>query len=134
MSDRDAILAANAAFYRAFAERDLAAMNALWAQRSPVSCLHPGWAPIHGRAAVLASWTAILENPAQPKIEFGEADVRLVAGVGFVVCVEEIMGSRLIATNCFVHEDAAWRVVHHQSGPTAAPPPRPARRASGTVH
>jgi len=133
MSERDDILAANAAFYRAFSDRDMAAMNALWAARAPVSCLHPGWAPLHGRAAVLASWTAILENPSQPKIEFFEAEARLVAGVGFVVCVEEIMGSRLVATNCFVQEDAAWRLVHHQSGPTAAPS-RPSRRAAGTVH
>ncbi|MGE0744908.1 MAG: nuclear transport factor 2 family protein [Rhodospirillales bacterium] len=133
MSERDDILAANAAFYRAFAGRDIAAMNALWAARAPVSCLHPGWAPLIGRAAVLASWTAILENPSQPKIEFADAEARLIGGVGFVICMEEVMGSRLIATNCFVQEESAWRMVHHQSGPTAAPP-RPARRSGGTVH
>lgn len=133
MSERDDILAANAAFYRAFAGRDIAAMNEVWAAHAPVSCLHPGWAPLLGRAAVLASWTAILENPSQPKIEFSDAETRLIAGVGFVVCMEEVMGSRLIATNCFVQENGAWRMVHHQSGPTAAPS-RPARRGGGTLH
>ncbi|MBO0736369.1 MAG: nuclear transport factor 2 family protein, partial [Alphaproteobacteria bacterium] len=43
MTDYDAVLAANLEFYRAFAARDLAAMDVLWAQRAPVACLHPGW-------------------------------------------------------------------------------------------
>ena len=40
MSEEDAVLAANQEFYRTFAARDLAAMDALWAtetHRSPAS-------------------------------------------------------------------------------------------------
>ena len=40
--DEHAVLAANAAFYRAFAERDVDAMDALWARSIPVACIHPG--------------------------------------------------------------------------------------------
>ena len=43
MTDSDAVLAANLEFYRAFATRDLAVMEALWAKTAPVACIHPGW-------------------------------------------------------------------------------------------
>jgi hypothetical protein len=39
MTDSDAVLAANLEFYRAFAARDLVAMEELWARRSPVGCV-----------------------------------------------------------------------------------------------
>ena len=38
-----AVLFANEAFYRAFADRDMDAMAALWAADGPVACIHPGW-------------------------------------------------------------------------------------------
>ena len=48
MSDEEAVLAANEAFYRAFAARDFAAMDALWAAEAPVACIHPGWDALVG--------------------------------------------------------------------------------------
>jgi hypothetical protein len=44
--EREAVLAANRAFYRAFNDRDFAAMDALWAPTGPVVCLHPGHPPL----------------------------------------------------------------------------------------
>ncbi|MDU6489344.1 nuclear transport factor 2 family protein, partial [Bradyrhizobium sp.] len=43
MSDESDLLAANAAFYAAFAAGDFAALAALWADRDGISCIHPGW-------------------------------------------------------------------------------------------
>ena len=63
MSDEQAVLSANEAFYRAFAESDLPAMAALWSQRAPVACIHPGWNPLTDREAVMASWAGILGGP-----------------------------------------------------------------------
>lgn len=63
MSEQEAVLAANLAFYQAFAQRDGAAMARLWAERAPVTCIHPGWPALEGRAAVLESWADILANP-----------------------------------------------------------------------
>jgi len=37
------------------------------------------------------------------------------------VCYEVLEGGFLAATNVFVREDGAWRMVHHQAG--ASPPP-----------
>ena len=63
-ADTDAaVLAANAAFYSAFATRDMTAMSELWAAEAPVACTHPGWPVLLGRDDVLASWRGILENP-----------------------------------------------------------------------
>jgi hypothetical protein len=68
MTDQDAVLAANLEFYRAFAARDLTAMDALWARRAPVACLHPGWTAIKDREAIIASWAGILANPDAPRV------------------------------------------------------------------
>ena len=81
-ADERAVLAANAAFYRAFAERDVAAMDALWARSVPVACIHPGWQVLNGREAVMASWRGILAG-VPPAIRCSEAIAR-VAGHGGV--------------------------------------------------
>ncbi|MFQ5786213.1 MAG: nuclear transport factor 2 family protein, partial [Alphaproteobacteria bacterium] len=40
----------------------------------------------------------------------------------------------LVATNVFVREGAAWKMVHHQAGPTAQTGPGEAEDASDVVH
>lgn len=118
-SDEEEILAANAAFYRAFASRDVEAMDALWSQRSGVACLHPGWRALHGRDEVMASWRGILGSPDAPAIACSEEEVYATGGSGFVVCVESVDDGRLAATNVFVREDDGWKMVHHHAGPIA---------------
>src|SRR5712675_1488203 len=61
MTDSDAILAANAAYYRAFSTGDFVAMSRIWADDG-VSCVHPGWPALVGRAAILESYRDILGN------------------------------------------------------------------------
>jgi SnoaL-like domain len=90
MTDQDAVLAANLEFYRAFAARDLAAMDALWAQRAPVACLHPGWTALKDRDAIIESWAGILSNPGAPRIS----------------CFDE---------HAFLYGDV-WRIAHHHAG------------------
>ena len=41
---------------------------------------------------------------------------------------ETMEGARLVATNVFVREDGAWRMVHHQSTPIAPGQARPLPR------
>jgi ketosteroid isomerase-like protein len=139
MSDEEAVLAANRAFYRAFGSRDLAAMDALWATHAPVACIHPGWDALIGRAAVMASWREILAQPTPIACR-----AERVLGLGDTACVicHETLGDPaagggvLIATNVFVREADGWRMVHHQAGgiaielttPAAAPGTPPATR------
>ena len=119
------VLFANEAFYEAFADRDARAMGAIWAQRAPVACIHPGWPPLTGRDTVLESWRRILDNPAAPQIRCHDAVVYLQGEAAFVICYEEIEGQFLAATNVFVREGEAWRMVHHTAGPTQGRPRRP---------
>lgn len=130
MSAHPALIFANDAFYRAFADRDIVAMAEVWAETDPVSCLHPGWAPLIGRDVVLASFKAILEGPAPPQIAPEAAEAAVHGDIGIVICYEAIAGDYLVATNVFRREGARWRLVHHQAGPVNDPPPEPDEPAS----
>jgi ketosteroid isomerase-like protein len=115
-----AVLDANAAFYAAFATRDMAALDDLWSRRAAVTCIHPGWNVLSGREAVIESWDAILSNPEQPRIVAGGAQVALLGDIAIVICRELVSGNPLAATNIFVREDVKWRLAHHHSGPVYA--------------
>ena len=136
MSDEDAVLAANLEFYRAFATRDFSAMEALWARRSPVACVHPGWTVLTDRAAVIGSWRNILANPASPRIVCFDERVFLYGTLALVLCEEELEGGTLAASNLFVREDGKWRLAHHQAGQIVARPrdARPRRPTLGRLN
>jgi ketosteroid isomerase-like protein len=116
MTDQDDVLVANLEFYRAFATRDLAAMDALWALRAPVACLHPGWTALKDREAIMESWAGILSNPEAPRVACFDEQVFLYGDVALVLCEEELEGGTLAASNFFVREDGAWRIAHHHAG------------------
>jgi ketosteroid isomerase-like protein len=119
MSDTDAILAANAAYYRAFSTGDVAAMDQIWADDG-VSCVHPGWTPLIGRAAVVDSYRNILTSPNRVRIAHREDTAILTGDEGRVVCIEIVEGTALLAaTNFYRRIGGAWRMVHHQASPIA---------------
>ena len=128
MTDSDAVLAANLEFYRAFATRDLAAMDAIWARRTPVACVHPGGPALPDRDAIMESWRGILTNPEAPRIACYDERVLLYGDAALVVCEEELDGGTLVASNLFIREDSVWRIAHHQAGQLVARRP-PGRRA-----
>ena len=100
------IIAANAAFYAAFSTGDFDEMERMWADDDAISCIHPGWPAIIGRATVIGSWRDILQNPERPQI----------------VCAEPqaiVDGTALAAANHFRRVGDGWRLVHHQSSPIA---------------
>lgn len=117
MADAADVLAANDAFYRAFAAMDYAAMDALWARSVAVACVHPLGELLRGRAEVMAAWRAILGNPDQPRVVSGGAAATVVGDLAFVVCREFVAGTPINATNVFAREDGAWRMAHHHSSP-----------------
>jgi hypothetical protein len=134
VSEHTAILFANEAFYRAFADRDAAAMDELWSREASVTCLHPGWGPLEGRQEVIESWQRILGNESSPAVTCRRPHVFVHGAIAIVLCYEQIEGQLLVATNMFRHEGRHWRLIHHQAGPTAvqlpddeppAEPPKP---------
>jgi len=129
--DRE-ILAANQAFYDAFARADLATIEELWASLFPVACIHPGWDALHGREDVLESFRAILGSGGAPRVTCVDPTVMLLGETAFVVCHEAIDDTHLVATNVFVREDGRWKLVHHQAGPMSER--RPATRARTPIN
>jgi ketosteroid isomerase-like protein len=128
------VLEANEAFYRAFAGRDVAAIDDAWARRAPVACIHPGWDALDGREEVVRSFRAILESGSAPRVRCTLAQAHLLGEVAFVTCHELVEGATLVATNLFVREDGAWRLCHHQAsqlapGQRRARPPEPELRS-----
>jgi len=128
MSDDAGALAANQAFYDAFARGDLAGVETLWARAHPVTCIHPGWDVLTGRAAVLESWGAIFRG-GDAGIRASDARVTVSGDIACVVCHEGAAGApaMLVATNLFVREAGGWKMIHHHAGPLARrAAPRPA--------
>ena len=119
MSDEAAILAANAAYYHAFAFGDFAAMSRVWAEDN-VSCVHPGWPALIGRQAILESYRQIFNNPNQDRIEPRSETVMINGSEARVLCVEFVGGAALAATNLFQRVGGAWRMTHHQASLIAA--------------
>ncbi len=121
MSDARDILAANAAYYRAFAGGDLEAMTRIWADDG-VSCVHPGWPALIGRAAILESYRGILQPGNRVRIAHRDDAAIVMGDDARVLCVEIVEGAALAATNCYRRVGGVWRLVHHQATPIAAPP------------
>ncbi len=111
------VLAANASFYRAFREGDVALMDAVWAVQHEVVCIHPGWQALCGRDAILRSFARIVEGPKPPSIECHDPKVFFQNDVAVVICSERIQNKTLVATNIFTRETAGWVMVHHHAGP-----------------
>ena len=113
MTDRSAILAANAAFYAAISTADVEAMALVWADGEDISCIHPGWPVIVG------SWRDILESPARPQVTCHDPYAIVDGNFGRVLCIELIGGMALAASNHFRLIDGKWRLVHHQASSIA---------------
>jgi hypothetical protein len=133
-SDERAVLAVNAGFYHAIVARDYAAMSRIWAGQAPVTCAHPGWPPLLGRAAVMESWAGILGNPEAPRIRCLEPKATLHGRLALVLCYEVIGQDVLVASNLYVKEAETWKMVHHQAGPTIARPAAAAEPISKRLH
>ncbi len=114
MTETIAVLDANEAFYRAMREGDIDAMEALWARERPVSCTHPNSPTIFGRAAVMASWRLILGHR-PPEIRPADPQAIVTGRTAMVLCREKIGPVELMASNAWVREDGAWRMVNHQA-------------------
>jgi uncharacterized protein (TIGR02246 family) len=131
VDDAAAVEAANAKFYTAFETGDLDLMHEVWADgdyAEGVTCVHPGWTMLRGRAEVLRSWALIMANT--PYIQFVLTDVRTEVRGDYAVltCEENILtaeegeegflaGGSVVATKVFVRDEGRWRLWNHHGSP-----------------
>lgn len=123
------------AFYQAFSDCDLAAMEAVWADEDP-SCIHPGGALLRGRDEVLDSWAAIFADAVAPRIRVHVISRVSEGGLAVHLVREQISHgehtSHVLATNVFRRFDEGWRMIaHHGSVP---PPKRDPAAAPRLLH
>jgi ketosteroid isomerase-like protein len=129
--DTAAIEAVNQAFYTAIENADLDRMTEIWAEETgaeQVSCVHPGWPIVTGRAEVLRSWALIMANT--PYIQFVLTDVNVMVhgDVAVLTCEENILtagdegdssfaAGKVVASNTFVKTPEGWRLWLHHGSP-----------------
>jgi ketosteroid isomerase-like protein len=114
-----------AAFYAAFANCDLKAMDAVWAD-AEVICIHPGSSALVGREVVMRSWTNILTNAEPPTLKVEVISRTVCNELAVHVVAEHITpetgspepASVVLATNVYCLEKDGWRLLeHHASMP-----------------
>jgi ketosteroid isomerase-like protein len=129
MTDRDAVIAANDAFYRAFESLDLKRMEAAWLRAPFIKCVHPGWGLLVGWGPVMESWHRIFANTLSMHFTLTNVGVEVVGDFAWVVLTENIETShregtgtsQVQATNLFQRQDGRWFLVHHHGSPVYAP-------------
>jgi hypothetical protein len=119
--EQQSVLKTNEAFYTAFSNNDIISMEKLWSAQHDIAIIHPGWPPLLGRESVMSSWKQIMTNATSPKISCVNASTIILDDVALVICTELLAGTELIATNTFVLEAEAWKMIHHQAGPLPQP-------------
>ena len=92
MPTEDDVLAANRRFYEAFEAGDIDAMSDVWVHDDDVVCTHPGWATLHGWAAISASWFALFHNDQSLQFIVTNERARVAGDVAWVSCDENILG------------------------------------------
>ncbi|MBZ8181837.1 nuclear transport factor 2 family protein [Oscillatoria salina] len=124
MNNND-LLAANAAFYRAFEKKDIQAMSKVWSSGTGSLCIHPGGKIIQGWNDIHTSWEKIFQATQYLEIETEVTSVEVSGDLGYVVLRENVLqisrGRRLqaqsIATNIFAKMAEKWYMVHHHASP-----------------
>ncbi|PSN18497.1 DUF4440 domain-containing protein [filamentous cyanobacterium CCP5] len=123
--DKQTVLKANQAFYRAFEKKDLEAMESIWSKGIGCLCIHPGRDALKGWEDIRDSWQQIFKNTHYLEID---TDILLVAVSGDlaqIVLVENVLqissGRRLearsMATNLFERLGDRWYLTHHHGSP-----------------
>lgn len=115
---------AEAAFYEAFAHRNLEAMMAVWADDERIGCVHPMSELVTGQRAVRESWAGILHATPALAIRV-ELVMRVRRGPLAVHTVHEYLRTGdqearrpIVATNIFLETEEGWRMVMHHASPS----------------
>ena len=125
MSDKQELLAANEAFYRAFEKQDIEAMSEVWSKGTASFCIHPGRNALQGWDEIRASWAKIFKNADYMEIETKIMSAETSDNLGYVVLTEKLFqvvrGRRIVAqtmaTNVFEFMGGKYYLIHHHGSP-----------------
>ena len=120
--DRKAVERVHEAFYAAYEDADLDAMQRLWSDAPGTVCVHPGALPVHGAGPIGRSWALVMAHT--PYIQFFLTDVEISVhdDVASVTCTENVLtgdehtgpdafgGGRAVATHVLVRTGTDWRI------------------------
>ena len=121
LTEIEAVKVANEQFYRAFETLDIDRMSAVWSDDYEVTCIHPGWPLIRGRADVIKSWARIFDNTMVMQFTITEVAVHVENSWAWVVCTESLRSvvdgrvneGKIEATNIWHKHSEQWLIVHH---------------------
>jgi len=125
-----AVLHANEQFYSALRSRNEGVLSGVWADGAlAAACTrtYPGFAPLQGRSAILATWRQVNSDQ---HVELQEMHCTVLRGdqSAVVMCTERRPGlgagdDTLRTTNLFEKdaEGGRWHLILHQSVPVASP-------------
>ena len=105
-TERQALLAANRAFYTAFESMEMQQMTRVWSQRVEDCCIHPGWDILYGWPEIRESWRAIFANTNFMRVELTGVVAEIIGDVGRVVCIENlftVIDSQTIHSLSLIH-------------------------------
>lgn len=128
MTDNQAVLTANQAFYRAFEKKDLEGMEAVWSKGIGCLCVHPGREALKGWSDIRHSWEQIFKNTSYIEIDADIITVETSGDLAYVVLVENILQisnsrrleAQSMATNLFERMGDRWYLVHHHGSPVVS--------------
>jgi ketosteroid isomerase-like protein len=134
----EAVLAANAHFYRALSLADFSAMQSVWLASPDAVCAHPGQPLVRGWDAIRESWRDIFLQQGLLHVWPTETLVRLYGQTAEVNCFEnidlgQVAGGGLIrarAVNIFRRAAEAWKLLEHHAWPMPHDEPQPLERFS----
>jgi ketosteroid isomerase-like protein len=128
----DSAEAAEEAFYAAFRALDIKAMARVWSDGEGTVCVHPGGAPLVGKAATLRAWAEIFSGAAPPRLDHRRLNRIASADLAVHLVEESIRVGRapagepnlVLATNVLVRGADGWRLAAHHASLPLMPEPR----------
>lgn len=128
---------AEAAFYRAFEQTNLADMVGVWDDASDVVCVHPMSGALRGARAVAESWREIFAGEVNMRFGIEPIQTSRVGALAIHIVKEhiEVPGGKpvapMTATNVYRETPNGWRMILHHASPS---PGTAVGRASSAVH
>ena len=119
------------AFYRAFQNRDAAAMMQVWAEDEGIVCIHPTVSRLEGPAVIGRRWQNIFEHSPEMEFTISDATRTREGNIAVHVVYEHIRLQKnerhqapVVATNIYRLTDKGWRMIlHHASSGQQAETP-----------